>query len=729
MHPGLKHFVAVVIVAGLGAGVYSNTLGVPFILDDHPNIKDNQLCQLSVLDFGKLYDAAYYSPNRRRPVANVSFALNYYVGQFDVAGYHVLNVFIHVINGILVYFLALATFQLTPWGEKRAGTAHGHWAILCVALCSACIFVAHPLQTQAVTYIVQRMTSLAAMFCFISLLCYICGRTSIESTRRWLFWTASLFSWLFAVETKQNAAIMPLMVFVYEWYFFQDFRFGWLRRHSNFVVAALIVTAIVAFYYLGSQPVERLFGDYVRREFGMLDRVLTQSRVVVFYLSLILFPSPARFNLGHDISISQSIVSPITTLLSIVIIALFLLLGVSIGRKYRLASFCIIWILANLVIESSVIGLEMIFEHRLYMPMLGVALLVAGALFHYLSRTTSRAVIVSMSLIVCLGANTYSRNQTWRTQVSMWSDVLAKSPQSERGYIHRGTALSRDGKYKQAIEDFDRVIQLKRAKTDELKPSAAEPLNNRGLAYAGLEQFESAVQDHTAAIALRPGYTLAYNNRGDAYGKMDQFDFAITDFLTAIQLRPDLPQPYNNLGFTWARLGEHGKAIQWYTKATNVMPDYIEAYENRGRSNGILRNYPEAISDLSIVIAYQPGHKKAIYNRGLAYTYSGNYGPAVDDFSSAIRLQPDWADAYYNRGYVLANKMAQYPPAIGDFTRAIELNPNYVAAYGQRAVAYFNIGQFANARSDAKKVRELGGTPDPDLIKALEKVSGATERR
>jgi hypothetical protein len=146
----------------------------------------------------------------------------------------------------------------------------------------------------------------------------------------------------------------------------------------------LVVLAIVALMYLGTHPVEKILSGYKARDFTPAQRVLTQFRVVIFYITLLIFPHPSRLNLDHDFPISNSLIDPVTTILSIGVIVGLMGLAIYKGKKERLLSFCILWFLANLVIESSVIGLEIIFEHRMYLPFMLLSLMAVTLAYRYI---------------------------------------------------------------------------------------------------------------------------------------------------------------------------------------------------------------------------------------------------------------------------------------------------------------------------------------------------------
>ncbi|MBU0988189.1 MAG: hypothetical protein KKH68_13155, partial [Proteobacteria bacterium] len=371
------HLAAVIVICLFGLVIYSNTLKSPFIFDDFPNIRNNSQIRLTGLDLKKLFDAGRGNPNAHRPVAYISFALNYYWGKYDVAGYHAVNIIIHIINGILIYLLSLLIFKhATHYPAVRDIQAISGLSIPLMSLFSALIFISHPVQIQSVTYIVQRMSSMAAMFCFLSFFLYIRGRLTRERWKRRILFACSAVFWITALGTKEIAAMLPVVIILYEWYFFQDLRSDWFVRNITYLLGLLFVLALVAFFYLGESPLEKVLETYATRDFSLSQRVLTQFRVVVFYISLLFYPLPSRLNLLHYTPTSHALTAPATTLLSLLVIVFFIGLAIYLARRQRLISFAIFWFFIHLVVESSVIGLEMIYEHRLYFPMFGFALMV-----------------------------------------------------------------------------------------------------------------------------------------------------------------------------------------------------------------------------------------------------------------------------------------------------------------------------------------------------------------
>jgi tetratricopeptide (TPR) repeat protein len=469
-----KHLFAIALIALLSAAIYSNTVAAPFAFDDGPNIESNPMIRVADLRPQTLWRAGMESRDNR-PIAYVSIAFNYYLGEYEVRGYHIVNIIIHAIAGILVYLLAIDLFGRQQYPANK-DTATRESQI--VALLAATIFVAHPIQTQSVTYIIQRVSSMAAMFCLLAFLLFILGRNR-EGLRRGIFWGASGFAWLLALGTKQIAMPLPMFLFLYEWYFRQKLSLAWLRSRMGLLLGTVAVMALVSIVFILSDDTT----TYDAREFTLAERLLTQPRVLMRYIGLLLFPHPSRLNLLHDVPVSHSLIDPPTTLLSLLALLAIFALAIRLAPRFRLLSFCIVWFFASLAIESSFISLEMMFEHRLYLPMVGVSILAASGVHSAFRGSTLRLAPISLGLIALLSLGTYQRNEVWQSKLALWEDTVAKSPNEYMALNNLGNelrdlaiaafpkyyparwnmaALSLDmGKNDRALEEFDAALDLR----------------------------------------------------------------------------------------------------------------------------------------------------------------------------------------------------------------------------------------------------------------------------
>jgi len=364
--PPFRHLIAIGLIAGVALLAYSNTFHVPFHFDDRPNITQNPNIQIKVFTLdrlGQLVKNTY--KDTIRVFSLFTLAVNYYFGGFNVFGYHLVNFITHVASGIFLYWFLLLTFNLPSLKEKYGAISYK------VALFSSLIFICHPIQTQSVTYIVQRMSSMAGMFYLLSLVLYIKGRLSAGRPRV-LYFGGMVLSYLLGVFSKENVAILPLFIALYEFYFFQNLDVSPKGRKILFsLVGALFMLVALGLVVWGRRYMNVIIEGYEYRTFTMSERVLTQSRVILYYLTLLVFPHPSRLNLDYDFPISKTILDPITTLISILIIAGLVGYSIWTAKKRPVLSFFTLWYFGNLVIESSIFPLEMVYEHRLYLPAVG----------------------------------------------------------------------------------------------------------------------------------------------------------------------------------------------------------------------------------------------------------------------------------------------------------------------------------------------------------------------
>ncbi len=362
--------VALLVIVLLLVAVYSNTFKAAWHMDDYPNILNNPAVQTTQWDLDTLERVfgldRTQGNNLSRPVANLSFALNWYWHGTNVAGYHLVNLMIHLFNFLLVYSMVLL-LGVTPRFPKRY-REHLHW----IALGASVLWAFHPIQTQAVTYVVQRMTSLATLFYLSAMTAYLKCRLSPERRSRVVWGTLVAVAFLLAMGTKENAATLPMALVLIEAVFFQTKDGKPFDRRIGIVLAAgLGITLVfVTLFFLWSDRniIHILSRSFEMRPFTLMERALTQPRVLVFYLSLLFYPIPQRLSLEHDFTVSTSLWHPWSTLPAIIFIAALIVFGILQIRKRPLVSFAILFFFLNHAVESTILPLEMVFEHRNYLP-------------------------------------------------------------------------------------------------------------------------------------------------------------------------------------------------------------------------------------------------------------------------------------------------------------------------------------------------------------------------
>ncbi len=445
-----RHFIVgtllLAALATLVIAAYSPGLEGPFLFDDQPNIVDNPLVAVDSLDAEVLRDAAFSFGKAGYPhrgLARLSFALNYYFAgqEFDRFAFKLTNVVIHVLNGLLVYWLSVLLLRRYA-GAARPPTAQAGWSAMqsYLPLVVTALWVLHPIQLTGVLYVVQRMTSMAAFFVLLGLVVFVLGRIRLESGRRHgltLMFAGIAGGVGFGFFCKQNAVLLPFYAFLVELFFFRHEALGQSARRRLYgfyglTVALPAVLALAGLIFAWDVIAE----DYLYREFTPWERLLTQSRVLFFYLGLLAFPHIRAFGLYHDdFAMSTGLLEPWTTLVAVllwVVLAAAALWGV---RRRALWSFGLLWYLVGHSLESSLVSLELVFEHRNYLPSLGVLFAVAYYLVWGLERLSSGrrlAYPVVGLLVVVLAFTTFTRAGAWGNQFTVFEFSLRNHPTSTR---------------------------------------------------------------------------------------------------------------------------------------------------------------------------------------------------------------------------------------------------------------------------------------------------------
>jgi len=557
-------------IALIALFAYSNSFQVPFVFDDLTSITDNPVIrELSNFTF----QGAGYSYNPRRFIGYLSFALNYRLGGLDVVGYHAFNLAVHVCSAWLVFLLCRLT-MLTGQPERGRGAGNS-----LVPLLAASLFVAHPMQTQAVTYVVQRLSSLATMFYLLSCVLYVQGRLNQEregrglSARSLTFFLLSLFCTGLAMKTKEIAFTLPFAVALYECLFF---RLTPRKKMILLLPVALTLLVIPLSLLHGGGSLGSLLSDVsestrVQSTLPRIDYLITQFRVLVTYLRLLLLP--VRQNLDYDYPVYSSFSSP-AVLLSFLLLSSLLLLACWLlirsrreegrGLLLRLISFGIFWFFLTLSVESSIIPIvDVIFEHRLYLPSVGAFIAAAAAWELVTARFALRRVAgCALALVLLLAIGTWQRNLVWGDEISLALDTVEKSGGKARPHHNLALVFSRRGRVADALAQEKRAAQL--------APCRADVRCELGVLYGRTGRLDLGKEELQLAVRLDPGYFPARKNLGNAYRDSGETDRAIEQYREALRIQPQNAELCNELGMAYGAKGQFPSALPYFEQAVRL---------------------------------------------------------------------------------------------------------------------------------------------------------------
>ncbi|MEN8262918.1 MAG: tetratricopeptide repeat protein [Nitrospirota bacterium] len=642
LHKPIVHILLIIVICIIA---YSNTFSSSFIYDDKFVIVGSGIVK-DLHHFIELSDARIFNDNlfeyttfKRRYIGYLTFALNYKVHGLNVTGYHVVNMFIHMLNAVLIYFFIRISFK-TPYVKKSSIKEYSGL----IALTSALLFVAHPIQTEAVTYIWQRVTSLTTTFYLFSLIMYIKARLKQQMPESALsdpeagtgvklsfYYLLSIVSAVLAMKTKEIAFTLPITIALYESMFFE----GSLRKRVLYLVPLFLTMLIIPVSLIDfDKPIGELIGSVggatrAESEISRLDYLFTEFRVIVTYIRLVLMP--VNQNFLYNYPKFSSFIHP-EVLLSFLFLLLITGVGAFLWFRFRntvchtrLITFGILWFFITLSIESSVFPIRhVIFEHRMYLPSIGVFALLSTVMFMVVEKMKTKwknvgnvtASFLTIMFIVLTGA-TYERNKIWKNEKVLWEDVVKKSPEDPVAH------------------------------------------NNLGHAYGSGGFYDNAIEAYLTTIALDPLHVTAYKGLCEAYIAKSIWAQAEKKCKTALSLYRNSQKAYKQLGDKYQLQGLKEKAAKQYTHVKKINPVVVTVHLSLGRLYGMTGRAPQAVHHLDEALKLEPENKQARNNLGSAYYMTGRYDEAIGQFRTVLDREPENYNALYNMGLAHRKKGLQ----------------------------------------------------------------------
>ncbi|MBU2490819.1 MAG: tetratricopeptide repeat protein [Proteobacteria bacterium] len=718
----------------LALALWAPSLSGPFVLDDLDNIYTNPSIRMERLSLEGLAQAAGGYAAMGRPVPRMSFALDYWLHGLSAGWFRVHNVVLHALAAFFLFLLFRLTLERLP----RPGGASAPL----LAAAAAALWLAHPVQTQAVSYVVQRMAVMAALFSVVSLWAYARGRLAASGGKKGAWFLLCGGSGLLALGSKETAVVLPFLILLYEGFFFRDLSARWLARSLAWVAGAVAVVLAAALVYTEFHPFRALESAYELRDFSLGQRVLTQFRVVARYASLLAAPLPGRLNLAQHWEVSRSLLAPPATLAALAAILLALGAAVAFARKRRLASFAVFWFFGNLVLESSVYPLEMSFDHRLYLasafPVLALAVGAGGLL-----ETPRQRVAVFLLVLAVLGAFSFQRNRFWGDGEALWADCLKKGGPQDRCYRGLGFTFLMEGDLERSARAYEQAVAAEReriaahARTPDGVPEKprllewdnrklAGDLNTLGGVLVQLGRLEQAEKTFREALAARPEYSEAMLNLGLVLALAHSGRSQEAGDLFKAVLGKDSGNLFAllNMGDLASAGGDAVTAAGYYERAVLAAPDSARAHESLGRVLAALGRDEAAREHLALALSLAPGLSTARE----ALTELAKKRALLDSETSRVRealaRRPD-DPRLHNRLGNLFQGAGDLATAARHYRDAVEADPGF-------AEGWSNLGNLSMARGDFSTAREFFSralSAEPDNIPALYNLACASARQ
>jgi len=638
------------VLTAAGLLAYANSFGVPLLLDDIAAIAGNpsirQLWPLSSV-LSPPADVGLGG----RPIANLSFALNYRWGGTTVAGYHAVNLAIHLAAALALFGVLRRTFAL-PTLESLIPKTQQTLAAFGITL----LWLLHPLQTESVTYLAQRTESLMGLWYLLCLYSFIRGTTGPH--RGWH--GAAVGFCLCGMATKEVMVTAPAIIFFYDRTFFAgSFRAAWQQRKSVHLTLAATWLLLLG-----------LLVDVHERGIGYTtvtawQYALTSSFSILHYLRLAFWPSPLVFDYGSTLLRTWGEAWPYVTGLAILISGTAL----AVWRSPRLG-FALAWVFILLSPTTSFVPVaaQPLAEHRMYLPLVGVLAIVAVGMLRVFGTRCGWALPL---VAVTAGYATFDRNRDYASALTLWSDTVVKAPDNARAHASLGAALLEQGNLDAAIPALQAALKL--------EAGTAEAHNNLAMALVDVGRANEALAHFAAALALRPNAASTHYNFGNALLQLGRIDEAITQQQQALGLQPELAEAHCALGNAFAAGNRLDAAIASYQTGLRLQPGLVAGQFGLANALAQAGRVAESIPHYEATVQAVPQVPAAHYNFGSALLALGRHSEAVREFEIVIRLQPDSAAAQFQAGNGLALS-GKIPEAIAHYEAALKLQPDLAAA-------------------------------------------------
>ncbi len=713
---GPRPWVAAVLLGAAICAVYVPALHAPFIFDDGNGISDNE----SIRSLWPLVGPSGHPgplnpgpdlPTSPRPLVNLSLAVNYFFGGVDPFGYHVYSVILHFLTAMLLWEIVRRTLLL-PYFDRRFESSAG-WLALAVAM----LWALHPLVTETVIYATQRSELMLALFYLATLYCslrYWCelphpsiedslrreeypGESALpgrQNRRQRLMWLVlAILACLCGMASKEVMVSAPLMVLLFE----RTFIAGSLRkalRQSWLLYIGLAATWILLLVVSLRAPYGTAAG------FGAGVPVhewwLTQTKVLLMYLKLTLWPSPLLIH--YELPYLSTLAQAWLFVLPVLVLGIATLVLLWRNHPVGYLGTAIFAILAPTSLIP--IRMEMAAERRMYLPLAAVVILIfIGGYWvaqsarsgskssryasqnSYLWAATAALVVLVALIFLSVSAK---RLATYNSAITLWQEVLQYQPNNILAHNNLGHILMNAGRLAESIQELQATIAI--------KPDYLYGLNNLGNAYSAANRLPEAVDTLQSAVRVDPDYFAARNNLGIVLTRMGRFPEAIEQFQQAFRLQPDNNDVRVNLANAFANVGRIDDSIHEYEAVLAADSDNVLALVNVSVSLARAGRVPEAIERVQHVLRLQPDNSDAHTNLGRYLSSTGKAPQAMEEFQIALRRNPKDVNAHFYYGNLLTDA-GRANEAIAHFQQALRLQPNFADAYSSLGLALQKSGR------------------------------------
>jgi len=646
---------------------YNASLKYPFQFDDLANIT-------------KKFDIRFSDPlsqwwKNRRWMGEWLNRMNFDIGRFEPFYYRLTNLILHISIGILVFFLVLegcAYLKKQPFFAKHA---------LAIATATAALFMLHPVQTQAVSYVIQaRLEGLATLFVLTTLLLMLKAFQVKSNVLKYMLLALSLVVGFLSCGTKEIAIVSPLLAVLVDWFFLAEGDWAsfksrlWFHALFSFVIFATFVHYLSPKFISDAVQLKIVSGnnkgniltEHAHDIIKSSHYFISSFKVILHYLLMFLWP--AVISVEYDWKLSDGFFAPDAFFPFIILAALVSLAIYSfLKKRYSFFGFGFLWFLVCVAPRSSIIpSPELICDYKTYLPSIGWLFVLATvfvAITSFFMKKLKTIPMITYSLIpqiaviilfaMPLGYAAMSRNTVWSSSVEFWKDISKKAPNKARGHNNLGVALSEAGKFEEAIPCYLEAIRLDRHYSD--------PWSNLAVAYSVKNETNRAISALKQAIKICPNYPEAYNNLGTLMIKKKNYEAAEKILRIAVKIRPHYGKAYFNLGRLYMDQKKPDLAWQHFKKATEGDLDTTEGFYTLGQISLKMKKYDKAAEAFQASLnRSNPSnikHRNQIsFNLANAYFMDKKLKKALPIFERLCKEEPTDHRYLYNLAETLYSK-------------------------------------------------------------------------
>ncbi len=678
-------FLAILALILIPVWVFWPVLGYDFVNWDDPLlVVDNpQIKNLSPEGLKEIFLSSAKVSNYYMPLTFLSFSLDYALFGLDPGAFHRVNLLIHVLNGLLVFYFFYLLSRNAVW-----------------AFGGAALFSVHPLNVEAVAWVTERKGLLAAFFLLLSLLAYV---RHLDKGTRYSYPGAILFFFL-SLLSKPVGLMFPFILFLLDYFRGRKWNLSLICKKLPFLLGGLLF-AVQAFWgqesggAMGSRPILSV------------DNLPAAAYGLLLYVSKFFYPAP--LSVFYPYPPNPSFFYPV--------LIVFWLGGIFFLRNFREFFFGQVFFLIALLPAAKLVpfGDFVAADRLVYFPLLGFFFL-AGWAFSWIEsrmpgRNQYRRGLVFLPLVLVLGIfaeMSRERLVVWQNGEELWKNVLAVFPQVPVAHVGLGDFYVGKGRWEEGTSEYRKALDIdprnaialsylgnayrQKGRSDEAMESYKKALDivpysrtylNLGMVYEQKGMLEDAVTAYLKVLEIEPRSGQARTNLGAVYLRQGWVDMALEEQRRAVALDPSDPLIHNNLGTAYRRKGLLEEAIQSYRKAIGLNPRYAPAYTNLGLAYEQKGQLEEALSFHRRAVEIDPASAVARTNLGAAYMRKGMVDQAIEEHRQAVALDPASAMAHANLGAAYGQK-GMLDEAIAELKQALLLDPRYAKAHYNLAVAY-----------------------------------------